>query len=442
MRILFALLLFFQLSAASAQAKEAMETLTVTNSDAWAPYSFIGDNGEPRGLLIDLWREFGRRNNRRIEFKLMDWSDSLKALKDNGNVIHGGLFKSEERARYMDFTEPLNLPMNTRLFVSTKLKINRISELGNIPLAVAKDGYAETYLRKKYPEINLATYRNENVVSDAHLAFVTDYPAAMYHLHRQGAYDKFYVGQTLYTKKLRIAVRKDNDELLKFIETGMKQIPPQEFDRITQKWIQAVTLTPDWLLPAAVTCFGGIAGGFVFLYIFALRRQVAARTRELLKISQTDMLTGLYNRRQIDTILHQEFERFKRYKQPLTLILVDIDNFKKINDIFGHTVGDEVLISFAEIISSSTRNTDFIGRWGGEEFIVICPQTTSCAGVIIAEKLRSCIETSEFNTIGSCTASFGVTEINEDDDFISIFNRCDTALYRSKNDGRNRVTAG
>ncbi len=192
------------------------------------------------------------------------------------------------------FTE---LPLNTRLFVSTKLNITKLSELGDFPLAVTKDGYAEAYIREKYPEIKLVSYSNENVISDSRLAFATDYPAAMYHLHKMGIYDKFYVAETLYTKQLHAAVSKENENLRKFIEEGMQNIPDQEINRITQKWIQAVSVTPDWFLPATITGFGLMAGGFVFLYIFTLKRQVAARTEELREMSQTDMLTGLYNRR-------------------------------------------------------------------------------------------------------------------------------------------------
>ena len=440
MRIYILAVFLFCISAVPAKAKEIPDTLTITNSNAWPPYSFIGDNGEPRGVLVDLWREFGRRNNKKIEFKLVNWSKSLDLLKKEKEIIHGGLYRSKDRSKYMAFTAPLALPLNTRLFVSTKLKIKKLTELENIPLAVTKDGYAETYIRNKYPEINLVTYPDEKVISDTHLAFVTDYPAAMYHLHRIGAHDKFYVAETLYTKRLQVAVSKGNEELLNFIENGMKKIPPQEFNRITQKWIQAVSITPEWLLPAAITCFGGMAGGFVFMYIFALRRQVASRTEELRKMSQTDMLTGLYNRRKIDEIMHREFDRFKRYNKPLTFILLDIDNFKTINDTYGHAIGDEVLVSFAEILSSNTRNIDSIGRWGGEEFIVVCPETNSQDGIIIAEKLRCRIEKTSFSTIGKCTASFGVTEINNDDDLIKVFARCDAALYESKEKGRNKVT--
>lgn len=438
-RVCFTILILF-LSCLSSYAEDIPQTLTVTNSNCWPPYSFLGENGEPRGLLIDLWREFGKRNNRKIEFRLIDWSTSLSLLKTEKNIVHGGLLKSKYRSTYMDFSSPLALPMNTRLFVFKKLKINKISDLGNIPVAVNADGNTQAYLRKNYPELNLVTYPDEQVVSDTQLAFATDYPAAMYHLHRIGAHDKFYVVKTLYTKSLHIAVGKGNKKLLDFIENGFKKIPQQEFNRITQKWIQAVSVTPDWLIPAAITCIGGMLGGFIFLYIFALRRQVAAKTKELRKLSQTDMLTGLYNRRKIDQILNDEFSRYTRYQSPLTLILLDIDNFKQINDSFGHAIGDEVLVSIAEILLGNIRNTDRVSRWGGEEFLIICPETNGAEGVQLAEKLRRQIASFQFKTVGNCTASFGVTELRTGDKTANVFSRCDAALYQSKDTGRNRVT--
>ncbi|WP_163291950.1 diguanylate cyclase [Desulfovibrio sp. JC022] len=444
---ILAVFLLSVLPIPTAQAKDIPETLVITNSNSWPPYSFAGENGEPRGLLVDLWREFERQNNVKIEFILADWADTLKLIQERKVMAHAGLFESAQRSKYLDFTHPLSLPLNTRLFISTKLNIKGLSDMGNISIAVTKGGYVESFLNRLYPGLILVPYPNsregiEAAVRGKHLAFATDYPAAMYHLHRLDAYDKFYVADTLYTKKLSVGVPKGQTELLEFIEHGMAKIPPQEFDRITQKWIQTTTITPEWLMPTAVSGLVIMVGGFVFIYIYFLKRQVAARTMELQKMSQTDMLTGLYNRRKMDEVLQREFDRFKRYKRPLSLILIDIDNFKEINDTYGHAVGDKVLVRFAGILLSSTRSMDRIGRWGGEEFIIVCPETTVSEGVIIAEKLRSHIENSQFNTIGGSTASFGVTEIKDDDDFISIFVRCDAALYKSKENGRNRVSEG
>ncbi len=160
---------------------------------------------------------------------------------------------------------------------------------------------------------------------------------------------------------------------------------------------------------------------------------------DLLRSANEDYLTGLYNRRKITRMLTTEIGRSKRYKRIFSIILIDIDDFKQINDTFGHNCGDTLLIEMADIIRNTVRNTDFTGRWGGEEFLVICPETDSHGATSLAEKIRSAIESNNFNNAGKITASFGVTVYKYDKDIRPLINRADDALYTAKKDGKNRV---
>ncbi|OJX71873.1 diguanylate cyclase [Magnetospirillum sp. 64-120] len=179
-----------------------------------------------------------------------------------------------------------------------------------------------------------------------------------------------------------------------------------------------------------------------------LEHQVAERTRELeqknhelQRISVTDRLTGIYNRTKLDQVLASEHLRQERSGRPFGLILLDIDHFKRINDSFGHPVGDVVLVQTANILSTSVRATDTVGRWGGEEFLIVCPETDGPGLVALAENLRGHIAEHVFPTAGNQSASFGIAVHQPGESIEAIISRVDQALYRAKNQGRNRVLA-
>lgn len=157
------------------------------------------------------------------------------------------------------------------------------------------------------------------------------------------------------------------------------------------------------------------------------------------KLYITDRLTALYNRNKIDKIIDTEIKKKKRHDGTFSVILIDIDHFKLINDTYGHIVGDMVLKEFADIFKSSIRDIDYVGRWGGEEFIIICMQTDQKGACALAEHLRKKIEEFEFTTVGKETASFGIASCEYEDDADSIVENADKALYRAKREGRNKV---
>jgi len=160
---------------------------------------------------------------------------------------------------------------------------------------------------------------------------------------------------------------------------------------------------------------------------------------QLKHTSETDKLTGLANRLKLDHFLIMETERSNRYNVPLSIILIDIDHFKMVNDDFGHQVGDIVLKEVAEILKNNIRVSDFVARWGGEEFIIVCTNSDQNSAFDLADKLRSLIERYAFSVIGCKTASFGVAQYNIEEKTTDLFKKVDDALYRAKDLGRNRV---
>lgn len=177
-----------------------------------------------------------------------------------------------------------------------------------------------------------------------------------------------------------------------------------------------------------------------------LEHKVTERTQELErakieleKLANTDRLTQIPNRVRLDDVLEEAFQHAQHQEIPFSIILLDIDYFKEVNDEFGHQVGDLVLMNVAEILQNTIREQDTIGRWGGEEFLVICPQTTLDDAVKLSEKLRQLLENHEFPVVQRKTSSFGVTSYVDGDTRNTLLSRCDKALYQAKERGRNCV---
>lgn len=161
--------------------------------------------------------------------------------------------------------------------------------------------------------------------------------------------------------------------------------------------------------------------------------------------ARTDALTSLPNRAGYDARVLAEFDRWTRYNHSFSLVVADLDLFKRINDTYGHQAGDKVLRLVASILSKKSRSTDFVSRYGGEEFVILMPGTSAQQAVLAVDKIRKAVEKSPFNFHGQpvqITLSLGVSEIQKGDSIEELFNRADKALYKAKKSGRNRIEQG
>jgi len=157
------------------------------------------------------------------------------------------------------------------------------------------------------------------------------------------------------------------------------------------------------------------------------------------RLATTDSLTGIINRREFTEILTRQMNQTKRYGTPLAITMYDLDYFKRVNDTFGHDVGDYVLQTVTRLVKGNIRSTDVVARWGGEEFMVLMPQSDIRSAHNVAEKLRLAIAGHHFDKVSEVTVSFGVAAFESQDDQVSLLKRVDDALYLAKEKGRNRV---
>ena len=162
---------------------------------------------------------------------------------------------------------------------------------------------------------------------------------------------------------------------------------------------------------------------------------------DMSKLAMTDSVTQLNNRRLLNHYLKEEVNRAERHNQPLSILLFDLDLFKRINDTFGHNAGDEVLHEVAQLLRQIVRTSDPFGRWGGDEFLCLATNTSGEKAAELAERLREAVQQHDFGVAGKITASFGVTSYQKGDKPETLIRRADLGLYKAKACGRNRVEA-
>lgn len=216
-----------------------------------------------------------------------------------------------------------------------------------------------------------------------------------------------------------------------------------------------------------ILCFPTIVGYFAAVRLNLASRQQYALFMETVQVNQslqaeikrreelevelklqatTDPLTGLLNRRQYETLFRREQERVRRHANKLSLCVADLDHFKKVNDEHGHDAGDQVLKHISDLFVDTLRHTDIVGRFGGEEFILLLPDTDLNNALVVIDRLREKLQASPVRADGKeihITATFAVTEVSPEDAAIEdVIRRADKALYRGKEGGRNQVVAG
>lgn len=170
-------------------------------------------------------------------------------------------------------------------------------------------------------------------------------------------------------------------------------------------------------------------------------RKMYAYSKELLNISVKDPLTDIYNRGKFNRELKKWIDYSKRYKAPFSVTIFDFDNFKSVNDTYGHLTGDKVIVGTVNLIKNSIRQTDVFARWGGEEFVLLFPNTSKQQAIKLTEKLRVLISNNKFEEVGNVTCSFGLATFKENDNADTLINNADEFLYIAKRQGKNRVAS-
>lgn len=410
----------------------------------WEPFEVITADGQHVGIAADLLRLAAERAGVRLQLVVTrSWDETLAASKSGRCTLLSFLNQSPAREQWLTFTDPLFIDSNVFITREEHPFITDPHALSGESIVLPYGTSIEERMRSDYPNIGMITVNDEKTaieMVDARQAAMTmrSLIIAAYTIRAQGYFNLKIAGQVPnYENRLRIGVAKDQTILRDILNKGIASITPVEREAIINRFV-SINIEPG-IDSAMVIRIVAIAGGLLLLVLFyALHhRALAIRLRQA---ARTDALTGLANRTHLNELFPSEIARAHSTGKPLSVILLDIDHFKAVNDQFGHLAGDQVIIGVATLIRQSLRASDLAVRWGGEELLLLCRDTPPHAALSLAERVRRAVEQHPFGAPPHVTVSLGVASLwpNEQED--SLLQRADDALYHSKRSGRNRVS--
>lgn len=419
--------------------------ITMCVDPDWVPFEHITPEGKHEGIGADLVQLVVQRVGLQTQLvQTKTWEESLAASKAGRCQITSFLNESANRAAWLQFTSPIFSDPNILVAREEHAYVGDLRGLVNEVLALPRGTMVEERIRQEFPNLRVVLTNTEEeaieLVSTRQADLtVRSLIVAAYAIKKEGLFNLKIAGQVpQFVNQLRIGVLKDETLLLSILDKGARTITPQEREMISNRHVSVkVQQGIDYRL------FWKLLGGAVVLLLifFYWNRKLSHLNRKLIHLAETDQLTGLYNRLKIDQTLNTEIHRAQRAAQSMSVIMLDIDFFKRINDLYGHQAGDQLLVGLAELLRQRTREIDLVGRWGGEEFIVICPYTNLEGALSLAENLRVTVEQQQFVQDQHITISVGVSTYQEGDTGKDLVARADAALYAAKNAGRNRVRA-
>ena len=439
-----------ELSPPEARYVAERGVVTLCVDPDWPPFETIDAAGRHVGIAADLLGLVAERTG--LRFALVptaSWDESLEAARQGRCRALSFLNRTPQREQWLSFTRPLLSDVNVFITREEHAFIADPGRLDGESIVFPSGTAMEELIRRDYPNLNLLTTDSEEEA----IAMVSDRQADMtmrslivaaYTIKKEGLFNLKIAGQIPeYTNQLRIGVLKEEKVLRDILDKGVSTITPQEREAISNKHVSiTVQSRVNYVLVFQVA---GVAGLLILVTILWNRklaqynRKLEQLNLELERLSVTDKLTGLFNRVKLDAVLAKEINRASRFGETFSVLILDIDHFKEINDQHGHHAGDRVLEQIARTLMQNTRKIDTVGRWGGEEFLIVCPNTDANGARQLAENLRNAIAQLEFPGIGKKTVSIGASSFQLDDQVEDIASRADHALYEAKNAGRNRV---
>lgn len=428
-------------------------TIKVCSEPNWFPYSFADKNGKSSGIsakYIELIKNSLHVDIDNIISK--DWNDTLNKFKNYECDIISSIVPTKNRLKFAKFTTPY---IKSKLVAVTKEitpNISDLKKLKNKKIGVIKEGAFIEVAKKRFPNLDIVIIENTadgiNKINNGEIhALIDTLLYAHHYIKKHSLVSLKIAGIVDDNWGVAMGIHKENKILLDIFEKSIKDINQTTKQKIQNEWISIdiANVVEEKYIKYLFIMVGCI---FIIWLIWSYKvkrrnrllnkyqKEIISKNKELEILATTDKLTGLINRLGLDDIINKLIEN----KNNFGVIMVDVDFFKNVNDKYGHQVGDEVLVKIASILKYFVRNSDYVGRWGGEEFLVVCLDIRKDSLVRLAEKLKKSIKEYEMIKGEIITCSFGVTKKRNKDTLELILKRADNALYISKNSGRNKVT--
>jgi len=424
---------------------------------SWMPIEQFDKNGKHTGMTSDYYKLFEQFLSTPFEIiSSKTWAESLTLAQKRECDILSLDMETPEKKKYMNFTTPyLSVP----LVVATKLDYSFVAQIDDLKgkkLGITK-GYAYVELLKnKYPFLNLIEIENldtglKKVKSSEIDGYIDGLNVIAYALQQEYGGELKVAGKFDEGWELGIGVRNDDPMLLSILQKTVNNLKEEQKKEIFNKWVHInIQSEIDYELVWKIVAISFIIILIILIFLFkqkALKDELQEKSKELERISITDGLTNIYNRRHFDETFPKIINSAKRNSELVCFLLLDIDHFKLYNDNYGHQGGDDVLIKLASCLKKSLKRADdMVFRVGGEEFGILFKSETKEKALEFANRVRQNIEelqiTHEYNCASKyVTASMGlVCEYGSTiEDMHTIYKQADDLLYKAKEGGRNQV---
>lgn len=417
----------------------------------WAPFEWKNEVNRHSGIIADILKLISKKSNIKFEaIHTNSWEKAVYLAEHQKVDMFSAIPLDDHRAEYMDFTSRDIFHYHPSLIKRTNDNTNYNhlpQDIKSKTIALVKSSTLGNYVKSKYPEVRYIEVEKtsdgfkEVLAGNADL-FVINSVTAEYMIQEK-KYNTLEVAKKLDDVfKLKIAISKSMpNELLSIIDKTLAQIDHTEIDSIYDKWIMTVKVSDNinWEIIIYIVFIALLIVLFLTYRHYLLNQS----NKNLEQLASTDPLTQLKNRRSFIEITENLLTLLKRNDSKASIIILDVDKFKDINDSYGHKAGDNVIVTLSKILKDYSRSSDIISRWGGDEFVLFLPNTDSNGAQVIAEKIRKHIEQLvihlSHNKEITFTVSLGIAEVifEKYQNIDTHIHRADYALYTVKNSGGN-----
>ena len=411
----------------------------------WWPFETIDERGAHVGIAADLVALATSRAKLQVAlYPTKTWEESVAASKAGKCQLASFLNQSPERDQWLIFTEPLLVDPNVLIVREDSPSPGDLATLKGRSIALPKESAVYERVRRDFPNLKLigtdSEYEAFGMVSNrkADMTLRSRIVAGQ-NIKEKGWFNLKIASEVPgYENVLRMGVLKSLPALRDQLNGGIATITRAEREQIINRHVEIKMVTDVQIDYTPAIWLGVVLVAVIVTSLWWMRR-LNALNRRLQQLSVTDALTGLFNRTGLSASFPLDIERAQRYRRPLSVVLLDLDHFKRVNDEYGHLVGDQVLVEFAKLIQATVRQIDAIYRWGGEEFLIVCPETPPELVSNLTERVLDGVRRHRFPMQRTMTVSAGIANLGAGDTMTSLLQRADEALYQAKTAGRDRI---
>jgi diguanylate cyclase (GGDEF)-like protein len=458
------LFIIFILWASNAWAQSAdVIKINYCVDPAWAPYESIKNN-QHEGISKEYLNIISQKSS--FSFNLIptnDWQQTIQFVQENKCQLLAMLNQSPERNEYLRFTDVYFRAPNALYGHYDQNMVGNLSSITTQSVAVVFDYRMYHYLKNTFPKMNIVSVKNEyeglTKVEEKEIDyFVGSYYSANKIIQESSLSKLRIVGIAELEDNLRIGVNKDSAYLLPQLNQAISKFTEQDHQKVFTyfKAMNFIHKTDYTLLIFLALVFGTL---FIILYsgysrsirfnkalasknhtLKKLHTQLDVKNKQLAELAIRDPLTMLYNRAHLAEMINQQIKLKDRYNTSSCLIMIDIDDFKQVNDQLGHKLGDDILKSLSAVLIHCARNSDIVARWGGEEFVLLCPETDIDEAVRLAKRFQKALSEINHDALPKVTCSIGIAELHAKDSADEWFISADNAMYQAKEQGKDSIS--